>query len=63
MGIYNGVWLSIYNNIRHGGQGPSDKSRLIADGDGANGQRAFGDEPIPSQAGIYVPADKDSLNG
>lgn len=63
MGIYNGVWLSIYNSIQYGSQGPPDKARLIADGDGANGQRAFGDDSIPARAGIYVSPDKDSLNG
>jgi drug/metabolite transporter (DMT)-like permease len=63
MGLYNGVWESLYRRYIKGEQ-PSDTKPLLPGYDDINSHTPTpGISTIPSSAGAYVAPDKDIVNG
>ena len=60
MGIYNGVWQSLYRQF-FGGR-TDDQAALIPDYTVSNPYAISNPTNVPTGAGMYVPSEKDSIN-
>lgn len=61
MGIYNGVWQSLYRQCFGGRAG--DQAALIPDYTVTNPYAVSDPRNIPTGSGMYIPSEKDSING
>ncbi|CAF2807495.1 unnamed protein product [Rotaria sp. Silwood2] len=64
MGIYNGVWMHIYHQFEAYRGKPIYRTPLLPSYDEANAfTPTHGVATIPSGGEVYIPSDKDSVNG